>query len=248
MGARRRSSSSPTAGRATGANSSSTRRERAGTASTSATRSSPSWTSATGRSPTPRTAASPASRAAATGRASSRCGGLATHSGDALFELCYLPEFREAARALRDEYDGSYERFWEDFNSRPALSKQSDFPLINEWAMAACYSANEDGSIDLPFDTATGMLRDDVWQRWRARVHRRVGGQHAEALRSMRAIYIDRGKRDEFYLDLRAEAFRRELEALGITDVFFELFDAGHMGIEYRCPLAIRYLAERLQT
>ena len=30
-------------------------------------------------------------------------GGLATHSGDALFELCYLPEFREAARALRDE-------------------------------------------------------------------------------------------------------------------------------------------------
>ena len=71
--------------------------------------------------------------------------------------------------------------------------------------------------------------------------------RHADALRSQRAIYIDAGKRDEWYLDLGAEAFRRELEELGITDVFFELFDATHMGIDYRYPGAIRYLAERLQ-
>src|SRR3954452_15504378 len=174
-------------------------------------------------------------------------GGLATHSGDALFEVCYLPEVREAARALRDEYDGSYERFWEEFRSRPALTKQSDFPLLNEWAMAACYSANEDGSIDLPFDTATGMLGEDVWQRWLAWDPVRMARRHADALRSLRAIYIDAGKRDEFFLDLGADAFRRELEALGITDVFFELLDAKHGGIEYRYPLAIRYLAERLQ-
>ena len=58
-------------------------------------------------------------------------GGLATHAGDALFELCYLPEFREAARALRDEYDGSFDAFWEDFRSRPAFTKQTDFPLLN---------------------------------------------------------------------------------------------------------------------
>jgi hypothetical protein len=71
--------------------------------------------------------------------------------------------------------------------------------------------------------------------------------RHADALRSLRAIYIDAGKKDEFFLDLGAEAFRRELEEIGITDVFFELFDAGHGAIEYRYPLAIRYLAERLQ-
>jgi hypothetical protein len=174
-------------------------------------------------------------------------GGLATHAGDALFELCYLPEFRDTARALRDDYEGSYDRFWEDFRSRPALTKQSDLYLVNTYAMAACYSANEDGSVDLPFDTATGMLRDDVWQRWLAWDPVRMARRHADALRSLRAIYIDAGTHDEWYLDLGAEAFRRELEALGITDVFFELFDAGHMGIEYRYPLAIRYLAERLQ-
>jgi hypothetical protein len=113
--------------------------------------------------------------------------------------------------------------------------------------MAACYSANEDGSVDLPFDTATGMLRDDVWQRWLAWDPVRMASRHADALRSQRAIYIDAGKRDEWFLDLGADAFRRELDALGITDVFFELFDASHGGIEYRYPLAIGYLAERLQ-
>jgi hypothetical protein len=69
---------------------------------------------------------------------------------------------------------------------------------------------------------------------------------YADALRSLKAIYIDAGTRDEFYLDLGAEAFRRALEAIGVTDVFFELFDAGHGGIDYRYPLAVRYLAERL--
>jgi hypothetical protein len=30
--------------------------------------------------------------------------------------------------------------------------------------------------------------------------------------------------------------------------VFFELFDGTHSSIEYRYPLALRYLAERLQV
>ena len=79
-------------------------------------------------------------------------GGLATHAGDALFEMCYLPEFRASVRALRDQ----------------------------------------------------------------------------------------------FFLDLGAEAFRRALAGVGVTDVFFELFDATHSNIEYRYPIGLKYLAERL--
>ncbi len=173
-------------------------------------------------------------------------GGLATHAGDALFELCYLRDFADVARGLRDSYDGSFDKFWEDFRSRPAFTKPSDHTLLNIYAMAACYSANEDGSIDLPFDVDTGLLRDDVWERWLAWDPVRMARERADALRGMRAIYIDAGNKDEFFLDLGAEAFRKELEALGITDVFFELFDGGHGAIEYRYPLAIRYLAERL--
>jgi S-formylglutathione hydrolase FrmB len=172
-------------------------------------------------------------------------GGLASHAGDALFELCYLREFGDAVRALRD-YGGSFERFWEDFRSRPAFAKATDHVLLNAWAMAACYSANEDGSVDLPFEPETGRLREDVWARWLAWDPVRMAPRHAEALRGLRAVYLDAGRRDEFFLDLGAEAFRRELAALGVEDVFLELFDAKHGGIEYRYPLGLRYLAERL--
>ena len=169
--------------------------------------------------------------------------GLATHAGDALFELCYLPDFRDAVRALRDTYHGSFEEFWTDFRSRPAFSKSSDFPLLNTYAMAECYSPGE-----LPFDPATGELRDDVWQKWLAWDPVRMVDRHADALRGLRAIYIDSGKRDQFYLDLGAEGFRQALERIGVTDVFFELFDGTHSSIEYRYPLALRYLAERLSS
>jgi hypothetical protein len=69
---------------------------------------------------------------------------------------------------------------------------------------------------------------------------------HADALAGMRAIWIDAGRWDEPYLDLAAEAFRQELERLGVTGARFELFDAGHGAIEYRYPLSLKYLSERL--
>ena len=64
-----------------------------------------------------------------------------------------------------------------------------------------------------------------MWDRWLALDPVRMVPHHAETMRSMRAIYIDAGKKDEFYLDLGAEAFRRALEAIGVTDVSFDLFD-----------------------
>ena len=173
-------------------------------------------------------------------------GGLATHAGDAVFENAYLPEFRQAARKLRDEYEGSFERFWEDFRSRPAFSKNSDHYLLNVWCMAACYSADPDGTVRLPFEISTGQVVPEIWERWLAWDPVRMVPTHAESLRGLRAIYIDSGTRDEYYLDLGAEAFRAALERIGVTDVQFELFDATHMDIEYRYPIALRYLAERL--
>jgi S-formylglutathione hydrolase FrmB len=173
-------------------------------------------------------------------------GGLATHAGDALFETCYLPDFRVSVRALRDHYQGSFENFWQDFRSRPALAKDEDGHLMNDWCMAACYSADADGTVRLPYVTATGQLIPDVWDRWLAWDPVRMVPRYVDALRSMTAIYIDAGTKDEWFLDLGAEAFRQALEAIDVTDVFFELFDATHMGIEYRYPKSLRYLAERL--
>ena len=169
--------------------------------------------------------------------------GLATHAGDALFELCYLRDFPEAVRVLRDTYEGSFEKFWEDFRSRPAFARSSDYALLNTYAMAECYAPGE-----LPFDTTTGQLRPDVWEKWLAWDPVRMVERHADALRGLKAIYIDCGKRDQFFLDLGAEGFRQALQRIGVTDVFFELFDGTHSAIEYRYPIALRYLAERLTS
>ncbi|MGZ4649750.1 MAG: alpha/beta hydrolase, partial [Kineosporiaceae bacterium] len=64
-------------------------------------------------------------------------GALASHAGDSLYEACYVGEFAKAARALRDGYGGSYERFWEDFRSRPAMSKPDDGTLVILYGCAA---------------------------------------------------------------------------------------------------------------
>jgi len=117
--------------------------------------------------------------------------------------------------------------------------------LLNDWCMAACYSADPNGTVRLPFDTVTGELIPDVWERWLAWDPVRMIPARADAARSLTAVYIDAGKRDEWYLDLGAEAVRQQFEALGV-EAFFELFDGTHMGVEYRYPKGTAYLVDRL--
>lgn len=177
-------------------------------------------------------------------------GALATHAGDALFEVCYQPDIREAVRALRDEKYGTFDRFWADFRVRPGRSRKTDGVLLNMWAMAACYSTDADGTVRVPFEPATGRLFPDVWERWLERDPVRMAPRHAGALRAQRGIWIDAGRGDEFFLDLGAEAFRQELERLGVTEpiVHYELFDGTHGGTEWRYPMSIGWLAERLSA
>jgi len=173
-------------------------------------------------------------------------GGLATHAGDALFEMCYLPDFRHSIRTLQSRYEGSYERFWESFRSRIPFTQSGDEAPMNDWCMAACYSADPDGTVRLPYDLKTGELIPEVWERWLAWDPVRMAPKHAESLRTMRAIYIDAGNRDQYFLDLGARAFYNVLKQHGVNNVFFELFDGTHSAIEYRYPLSLKYLAERL--
>jgi S-formylglutathione hydrolase FrmB len=174
-------------------------------------------------------------------------GAFASHAGDSLFEACYLPEFRESARALRKEYGGSIDRFLQDLRSRPALTKASDAHLLNDYAMAACYSADDDRTVRLPFEPETGRLIDDVWLRWLEWDPVRMVPRHADALRSMRAIWLEAGERDEYFLDDGAVAVSRELDAIGVPHRL-ELFDAGHMSIGYRYPLALAFLVRALAS
>lgn len=172
-------------------------------------------------------------------------GGLAAHAGDGLYELCYIPEFPKAVRHLRD-YDGDIFAWWDDFRSRPAFSKQGDDNLLVLLGVSACFSARDDGTPELPFNTRTGRLREDVWARWLDWDPVRMAPRYADALRSLRAVWIDAGTRDEWNLDIAAVAFREQVERIGVAEVHFELFDDAHGGIDYRYPLSLAYLAQQL--
>ena len=174
-------------------------------------------------------------------------GALATHAGDSLYEYSYIPEFAKCARHLR-EYGGDIWRWWEDFRSRVPFTKPEDHELIMLLGVSACFSARDDGSVDLPIDSETGSIRPDVWQRWLDWDPIRMAPKYADALRSLRAAWIDAGTRDEWFLDLGAQAFRAQLRDVGVPDelIHFELFDAGHMGIDYRYPLSLAWLCQRI--
>lgn len=206
-----------------------------------------------------RTIAAPASRAIA-GKSSGGFGAmitpmlrpdlfshLATHAGDTLYELCYVPEFGQAARALR-AYDYDIFAWWEQFQTRPAFTDSADIPLVTALGCSACFSAKADGTPVLPFDPRSAQLIPDVWQRWLDWDPVRMVDPYAEALRSVQSFWIDAGTRDEYSLDLGATAFRAGLERIGVADdrVFFELFDATHAAIDYRYPLSLAWLSHRL--
>jgi hypothetical protein len=174
-------------------------------------------------------------------------GALATHAGDALYEMSYVPDFGRAARLLRD-YGGDIWRWWDDFRSRASFTKEADQVLLGLLGVAACFSAHEDGTVELPFDPRTGQLRPEAWERWLDWDPVRMAPRYAGALRSLRAIWIDAGTRDDYFLDLGAEAFRAALRDVGVSDdvIRFELFDATHSGIDYRYPLSLAWLGQRI--
>jgi S-formylglutathione hydrolase FrmB len=175
-------------------------------------------------------------------------GALASHAGDALFENCYQRSFPEVARTLRDHFEGSYEAFFERLREADHFDWSRFGAPFEMYGYACAYSPDpaRPGEAELPFDLATGRLVPDVWERWLLHDPVRMAPGHAEALLSMRRVYLDAGRSDEYFLDLGAQAFSAELTELGVQHTL-ELFEGRHGGIGYRYPGAIRELVTALQ-
>ncbi|MBV8942863.1 MAG: hypothetical protein JO240_14135 [Solirubrobacterales bacterium] len=170
-------------------------------------------------------------------------GAFASHAGDALFECCYLPEFPAVARTLRDHFEGSFDVFLERVRDLDHFDWSRLGAPLSAYAMAAAYSPDQSAPRRplLPFDINTGRLVSEVWERWLEWDPVRMAAHHGDALRSMRRIYLDAGRSDEFFLDLGAQALAEELQRVRARHTL-ELFDGAHGGISYRYPGAIREL------
>lgn len=171
-------------------------------------------------------------------------GALACHSGDMGFEWCFRPSFPHAATSISRA--GGVDGWLTTFESRkPGAS--FDFETLNILAMAACYSPNPDAprNIDLPFDTDLCELRPDVWARWLDHDPLHMAKRHADALRSMRLVFMDCGTRDEAHLHYGARRLARHLNDLDIPHQYEE-FDGGHRNTQYRFDTSLPLLARAL--
>jgi S-formylglutathione hydrolase FrmB len=165
-------------------------------------------------------------------------------SGDAYFELCYLPDIPKAFRAIRGNPRAFMEKFWRD-----ERKGKDDFPALNIIGMSACYSPNENSEIgfDLPFDLETGEIRAEVWAQWLEHDPARLVEKYAGNLKSLKLLYLDAGTRDEFALDLGARILSKKLRDFEVPHVHEE-FDDGHMQISYRYNRSLELISENIES
>lgn len=174
---------------------------------------------------------------------------LASHAGDALFELVMPVSFANATRMLHDHFESSWDVFFEELPRADPFDFSRFGGPLELYAYAAAYSPDPDrpGKALLPFTLDGAGLVPEVWERWLEHDPVRMAAGHADALRSMKRIYLDAGRSDEYYLDVAAKAFSRELDKLGV-DHTLELFPGKHGGIAHRYPGAVRELAIALSA
>lgn len=176
-------------------------------------------------------------------------GAFASSAGDALFEACYQRNFPDTARTLRDHHEGSWEAFWTAVRAAEFFDFDKFGGPTNDYAMGAAYSPDPDnpGGALMPFDIETGRLIPDIWELWLQWDPVRLVPRSVDALRTMKLIYVDGGRSDEWYLDLGATAVSKELTKAGI-DHRLELFDGKHGNLLPRYPGHIALLVAALSA
>jgi enterochelin esterase family protein len=163
-------------------------------------------------------------------------------SGDAYFEYCYLPDMPKAFRAIKGEPQEFLKKFWDE----DAKKGKDDFSGLNIIGMSACYSPRG-ADFDLPFDSESGELREDVWEKWLAHDPVRLVEKHVENLKSLKLLYLDAGTRDEFALDLGARVFCERLKQHRVPHLHEE-FDDGHFNISYRQNRSLELISQNIQA
>ncbi len=172
-------------------------------------------------------------------------GAVASHSGDLLFESCYLPDFWKFCNVVAKH--GGVDAFLRAFLAMPKKTPEA-LDAVNIAAMAMAYSpspARPPFLFELPFDVHTGEIDDAVWARWLAWDPLRMAERYADALRAMRLIYIECGSRDQYNLHFGARALHQRLEQLSVPHEHVE-FEDDHSSINYRYAESLRRLCVAL--
>lgn len=158
---------------------------------------------------------------------------VADHSGDKYFEMGFKPNFGELLRYYESAGETGLAALLQD----PATGLRNGAPheVLSLLATAAAYSPNPKAQwgFDLPVDLRTGALRPDVWARWLAFDPVEIVEQYAAALKSLRLLYFDCGRFDEYNLLYGARMFTEKLRAIKIPFQYKE-YEGSHRYMKHR--------------
>jgi S-formylglutathione hydrolase FrmB len=168
---------------------------------------------------------------------------IASHSGDIGFELVYgrsLPAANAALEAHGHDVEQFLARLWAADQFRG-----HEFDSLMLLAMAASY-APEDAmplGIRLPVDPETCARDPARWARWLAHdpLELVTRAESLASLRKLRGVWLDVGKRDEYFIHFGTRALVQQLEAARIDHVYEEHL-GGHSGVSDRLDLSLPWL------
>ena len=137
--------------------------------------------------------------------------GLACHSGDMGFELCYLNDVPKVLNELA-KHGRSIEKFMAHFEVAPKPT-EDEIAVINLLAMSASYDPDPSAflGIRLPVDLYTAELIPERWRNWLAWDPALLADKHADNLRRLKGIYIECGDHDQFTLHYGARRLQQAL-------------------------------------
>jgi enterochelin esterase-like enzyme len=171
----------------------------------------------------------------------------ACHSGDMGFELLYRADFCNALRTL-DEHDLSIENFIGKFEEGPK-PKDSDWHTILLLAQAATFDPDPESylGIRLPVDLGTCELIPDRWENWLRWDPLQLVQDPAclDRLKSLRALFVDCGTKDQYNLVYGARRLHATLEREGVPHIYEE-FPDNHSSTDYRMDRSLPILATAL--
>lgn len=158
---------------------------------------------------------------------------LASLAGDAAFDVSMRPMLTQAAIA----YDraGGVEAFANAISEHGPRGPQ-DFDGVFVLCCSAAYAPDLGlpfPHAQLPFDPETGDLEGAAWERWLANDPIELIPERADALASMRWIFVDSGDGDEHGLQFAARSMVAAMRRVGL-DPAHEEYEGGHRGTSWR--------------
>ncbi len=163
---------------------------------------------------------------------------FADHFGDSCFYYLYVEDFACTVARMR----GKSKTEIMDGLSKKTIDND-DMKILNVFGSSAFYSPSSESEMgfDLPFDTDTGEILDDVWKKWQVKDPVKNVVSHQKELREMDAIYLDVGLKDEYRLYIGTRSLHKKLEEMKIEH-FYDEFNGGHFGNSERYYKSLPYI------